>query len=146
MEGRTRDSNQPSAIQGNQLVHLRRAQKGLSPPNCAHYPPSRVHYGRLKRSPVPPVDAPRRARSHGFQGGAGVLELSAEVHHLNPTLLLVQCPEGSPSVEEACSTHLLHSRAHQDRGERGYQVLETLRDHPVLGVAASRRLKRRRRK
>lgn len=45
-------------LQGHQLVHLRRTQKGLSHPNCAHHPPSRVHYGRFRRSPVSSVDAP----------------------------------------------------------------------------------------
>lgn len=73
----------PRLIQGHQLVHLRWAEKGLSHPNCTHLASPRVHYGWLQRRPVPPVNPPRPARSHGFKGRAGVLELSTEVHSLN---------------------------------------------------------------
>lgn len=87
----------PSLVEDHQFVRLRRGQEGLSHPNRTHHPAPRVRHRRRRRSAILLVDPPRPARSNGFQGRAGVLKLSTEVHTTGNvrTLPLVITGQGS---------------------------------------------------
>lgn len=132
-EGRTR------LVQGHQLVHSCRAQKGLSHPNSTHHPTPRVHYRRLQGTPITLVEPARPAQSHRLQGRARVLKLSTELHrNEEPCLPRVDAESGASNIHRDPGVRAVSrpdpvGATSNDRLEHSLELLWSTADSPSRG-------------